>query len=180
MSSRLEQAGALILEHFHLNYSGVQDTPRRYAKALKELLRGYESDPLVHVKIFDNVQSSSMIIQKNIHFFSMCEHHMLPFFGVAHVGYIPKGNQVIGLSKLARIFDCFACRLQVQERIGEQFVDFIETQLQPLGVICKIEAEHLCVTSRGVRKEYSKMVTTAIRGCFVEPDVRSEFFTGIA
>lgn len=161
------------------NEKGTQETPHRFARAYLELLSGHFEDPLDYIKMFEEVESTSMVIMVGIPFVSLCEHHLLPFHGVAHVGYLPcpKQKKVIGASKLARIFHCFAKQIQIQERIGEQFVDFFTQHEQKVpneGAICIIKASHLCISSRGVRVN-SSLVTSAIRGAFAEPEVRSEF-----
>lgn len=159
-------------------HSGVTETPERYARAMQEMLSGYNQDPKQFLKVFENVQSSSMITAMGIDFCSFCEHHMLPFFGKAYIGYLPngEGKKVLGLSKIVRILHCFTNRLQVQERIGEQFCDFIQEHLKADGVICVIHAQHMCMTRRGV-KTSGTMVTSAIRGAFMEIPVRSEFLS---
>ena len=168
-----------ILSACNEEHSGVTYTPERFARAMKELLSGYWDDPSKYVKVFEDVRSSSMIVQSPIHFVSLCEHHLVPFFGEAHVGYLPSegSKEVIGLSKLIRIFRCFSNRLQVQERIGEQFVDFIMANLHCDGVICVIDAQHMCISERGAKSYGTKATTSAFRGSFELPEVRSEFFS---
>ena len=175
----LEQAGEKLLSAFNVSHSGVDRTPERFANAMLELLSGYMDDPKKYLKVFDNVSSSSMIVKDHVPFISFCEHHLLPFTGVAHMGYLPnmKSKKVIGLSKLVRIFRCFSNQLQVQERIGEQFVDFIQNELKCDGCICVIKATHMCVSSRGVKSQGSVMTTSAIRGSFTLPEVRAEFMS---
>ena len=165
-----------ILQACGESHEGVAETPKRYAKAMREMLSGYFDNPNNHVKVFPNVHSSSMITVMGLDFNSFCEHHMLPFFGKAYVGYIPneQGQMVLGVSKLVRILHCFTNRFQVQERIGEQFCEFLEYNLQTHGVICVLKAQHMCMTRRGV-KSTGTMITSAIRGAFTEPVVREEF-----
>lgn len=147
---------------------GLQETPRRVAKSLDFLTSGYRTD-LDHVinnALFD-VDYSEMVIVRDIDFYSLCEHHLLPFFGKCHVAYLPS-RKVIGLSKLPRIVDMFARRLQVQERMTEQIADAITSTIAPLGVAVVAEATHLCMAMRGVEKQNSTTVTSAMRGAFRE------------
>ena len=155
---------------------GLLRTPHRVAKMYDELLAGYKVDPvnLVNGALFD-VEYDEMIIVKEIEFFSMCEHHMLPFYGRAHVAYIPR-QKVIGLSKIPRIVEMFARRLQVQERMTRQIAEMIEEVLDPLGVAVVVEGSHMCSMMRGVKKEHPRMVTSAMLGSFKENAVtRNEF-----
>lgn len=155
---------------------GLERTPHRVAKMYGEVLEGYAIDPvaLVNGALFD-VEYDEMVVVKDIEFFSMCEHHMLPFFGRAHVAYIPS-KKVIGLSKLPRIVDMFARRLQVQERMTRQIADMIDAVLKPQGVAVVVEGSHMCGMMRGVEKEHPRMVTTAMLGTFKsDRDVRNEF-----
>jgi GTP cyclohydrolase I len=159
---------------------GLQRTPLRVAKMYDELLAGYTTDldKLVNEALF-NVQYDEMIIVKNIEYFSFCEHHMLPFFGLAHVAYIPK-DRVIGLSKIPRIVDMFARRLQVQERMTQQIADTISQVLDPKGVAVVIEGSHMCAMMRGVRKEHSRMITSSLRGLFKSSNkTRAEFMAHV-
>ncbi len=155
---------------------GLEKTPERAAKAMEFLTRGYKQDvsEVVNEAIFD-VGSNHMIIVKDIEIYSMCEHHMLPFFGRCHIGYIPNGK-VLGVSKLARIADMFARRLQVQERLTNQIAEAIMSTLAPEGVGVVIEAKHLCMMMRGVEKQNSSMITSAMHGTFRHyTSTRSEF-----
>ncbi len=154
---------------------GLQKTPERMAKAMQFLTHGYQSDAhaiLNSAKFHEDV--SEMIIVKDIELFSMCEHHMLPFYGKAHVAYIPNGY-ITGLSKIARVVDVFSRRLQVQERLTTQIRDAIKETLQPLGVAVVIEASHLCMMMRGVQKQNSVTTTSAFWGEFEKNETRSEF-----
>lgn len=154
---------------------GLQKTPERMAKAMQFLTQGYNLDAraiLESAKFHEEV--SEMIIVKNIELFSMCEHHMLPFFGKAHVAYIPNGY-ITGLSKIARVVDVFSRRLQVQERLTHQILDAIKETLNPLGVAVVIEASHLCMMMRGVQKQNSVTTTSAFSGQFEKNETRSEF-----
>jgi GTP cyclohydrolase I len=155
---------------------GLQKTPERAAKAMEFLTHGYQLDlqKVVNDAIFD-VGSNHMIIVKDIEIYSMCEHHMLPFFGRCHIGYIPNGK-VLGVSKLARIADMFGRRLQVQERLTNQIADSIMEILEPEGVGVVIEAKHLCMMMRGVEKQNSNMITSAMLGTFRHyTSTRTEF-----
>ena len=155
---------------------GLQRTPHRVAKMYDEILAGYKMDPvtIVNGALFD-VEYDEMIVVKDIEFFSMCEHHMLPFYGRAHVAYIPS-DKIIGLSKIPRIVEMYARRLQVQERMTRQIADLIDEVLQPLGVAVVVEGAHMCSMMRGVRKEHPRMVTSAMLGSFKENAMtRNEF-----
>jgi GTP cyclohydrolase I len=155
---------------------GLQRTPHRVAKMYDELLAGYDVDPvaLVNGALFD-VEYDEMVVVKDIEFFSMCEHHMLPFFGRAHVAYIP-GKKIIGLSKIPRMVEMFARRLQVQERMTRQIAEMIEEVLDPQGVAVVVEGSHMCSMMRGVKKEHPRMVTSTMRGSFKENAMtRNEF-----
>ena len=155
---------------------GLQRTPHRVAKMWGEVLEGYDTDPvaLVNGALFD-VEYDEMVVVKEIEFFSMCEHHMLPFFGRAHVAYIPS-DKVIGLSKIPRIVDMFARRLQVQERMTQEIADMLDEVLAPRGIAVVVEGSHMCGMMRGVEKEHTRMVTTAMRGEFKnDRDTRNEF-----
>lgn len=145
---------------------GLLNTPDRVIRSWKELYSGYKKDPKELLTTFESGTYDQMIICKGIEVFSMCEHHLLPFFGTAHVAYIP-GDRVIGLSKLARLVDIYARRLQIQERIGEQVTSFLMDELKPKGAACIIEATHLCMRMRGVSKQHSTMVTSSMKGVFL-------------
>lgn len=155
---------------------GLARTPERVARMYDEILAGYYVDPtnLVNEALFD-VEYDEMVVVKDIEFFSMCEHHMLPFFGRAHVAYVP-GNKIIGLSKIPRIVEMYARRLQVQERLTRQIADLVNEVLLPQGVAVVIEASHMCSMMRGVKKEQARMVTSAMIGCFRDNQkTRGEF-----
>ena len=148
---------------------GLVGTPARVAKMYGELFAGLGQDPAVHLDVTFNEQYDEMVILRDISFYSMCEHHLVPFMGKAHVAYIPgTDGRVTGLSKIARLVDAYAKRPQVQERLTAQIADELETTLQPRGVLVVIEAEHLCMSMRGVRKPGSTTVTSAVRGLFRE------------
>lgn len=143
---------------------GLVETPKRVANMYEEIFAGLTEDPKQHIKLFNEQSNDEMVIVKDIPFYSMCEHHLLPFFGKAHIGYIPSDNKIIGLSKLARIVDNFAKKPQVQERLTSDIADFLNNNLQPKGVAVIMEAEHMCMTMRGARAAGSKTQTSALRG----------------
>jgi GTP cyclohydrolase I len=154
---------------------GLKETPKRVVKAWTELTAGYKLDPAAILsKEFESDGYDEMVVCKSIEFHSTCEHHMLPFLGVAHVGYIPR-LKVVGLSKMARLVDCFARRLQVQERLTRQVAGAMQRQLKPRGVGVVVEAKHLCMSCRGVQKHQSSMVTSTLLGVFRQTAVRAEF-----
>jgi len=146
------------------NRHGIKDTPARVARMYAELFSGVGKDPGKEVTIFHNEDHEEMIIVKDIPFYSICEHHLVPFFGKAHVAYIPTKGKVTGLSKLVRVIEGFAKRPQVQERLTSEIADCLMERLKPLGVLVIIEAEHLCMSMRGVKKPGSITVTSAVRG----------------
>ena len=143
---------------------GLVETPKRVANMYEEIFAGLTEAPKQHIKLFNEQSNDEMVIVKDIPFYSMCEHHLLPFFGKAHIGYIPSDNKIIGLSKLARIVDNFAKKPQVQERLTSDIADFLNDNLQPKGVAVIMEAEHMCMTMRGARAAGSKTQTSALRG----------------
>lgn len=159
---------------------GLLKTPLRVAKAMQTLTRGYEQDP---VAVLNSAKFSEpynqMVIVKDINFYSLCEHHMLPFYGKAHVAYIPNGF-ITGLSKIARVVDIFSHRLQVQERMTMQIKDCIQEALQPLGVMVVVEARHMCMQMRGVEKDNSVTTTSDFCGAFNQAKTREEFLQLIA
>lgn len=144
---------------------GLLDTPQRVSEMLGEILGGSQEDPAELLEATYDERHEEMIVLRDIPFYSMCEHHLLPFSGVAHVAYIPRGR-VVGISKLARVVDCLARRLQLQERLTSQIADLLEERLKPRGVAVVVKAEHLCMTMRGIKKPGSKVVTSATRGGF--------------
>jgi GTP cyclohydrolase I len=154
---------------------GLLDTPKRVAKSYVELLAGLDQDPADVLTAVFEVGHDELVLVKDIELWSMCEHHLVPFFGKAHVGYIPtEGGRVTGLSKLARLVDVYARRPQVQERLTTQIADSLVEHLDPRGVIVVIEAEHLCMAMRGVRKGGAKTVTSAVRGQLRDAATRAE------
>jgi len=157
---------------------GLVDTPQRMAKSMAFLTRGYtmDAEEVLHNALFD-VEYDEMVIVKDIEFYSMCEHHLLPFFGRAHIAYVPNGK-VIGLSKIPRLVDMFARRLQVQERLTREVAEAIEDAIAPQGVAVIMEAQHLCMMMRGVEKQSSSTVTSAMLGVFKEQlQTRNEFLS---
>ena len=157
---------------------GLVDTPRRMEKSMAYLTRGYDQSvsEVLHQALFD-VDYDEMVIVKDIEFFSLCEHHLLPFFGKAHVAYVPNGK-VVGLSKTARLVDVFARRLQVQERLTREVADAIDEAIHPQGVAVILEAQHLCMMMRGVEKQHSSTVTSAMLGVFkTQLQTRNEFLS---
>jgi GTP cyclohydrolase I len=169
-------AGLIIsIRDEEVERDGLAETPMRFLKAMKELTRGYQQDPAeILARVFDE-KFDEMIVVRGIEFNSLCEHHLLPFIGTAQVGYIPNGS-IVGLSKLARLVDCFANRLQVQERLTTQIADAIETHLEARGVGVVIRARHLCMGCRGVKKPAAEMVTAVMRGAMKnDPKAREEF-----
>jgi len=157
-----------------INREGLQRTPERVGRMYAELLYGMQENPEIHLKSVFNENYDEIVLLRDIPFHSMCEHHLMPFIGTAHVAYLPSGL-VLGVSKLARIVDCFARRLQTQERLTFQIADFLMSNLKPLGVTVVLEASHSCMTIRGVKKPGSMMVTSALRGIFKkDPRSRSE------
>lgn len=151
---------------------GLRETPARVARMYGEVLGGLSADPRRHLKIFNESDNDEMVTVRDIPLYSMCEHHLLPFIGVAHIAYIPTGGKVIGLSKLARIVGDFARRPQLQERLTSQIADFLEAELSPQGVAVIVEAEHLCMTMRGAKAAGAKTQTSALRG-IMKSDART-------
>jgi GTP cyclohydrolase I len=156
---------------------GLRDTPRRIAQMYAEIFGGLAIDPREYLRVGFEVAHDEMVILRNIPFYSMCEHHFLPFHGEAHVGYVPDGR-VVGISKLARVVEAFARRPQIQEQLTSQVAEAIMDVLEPDGVAVVVEAEHLCMTMRGVKKPGSRMITSAMRGDFrTSPVTRAEFLS---
>jgi GTP cyclohydrolase I len=159
---------------------GLRGTPGRVRRTLEQLTAGYRTDPdtLLQGAAFD-VEYDEMVVVRDIELYSLCEHHLIPFFGRAHIGYLPRGT-VIGLSKIPRVVDLFAHRLQIQERMTQQIADFLMTRLEPKGVGVVLETTHLCIAMRGVRRPGATMVTSAMLGTFrSDPKTRAEFLTFI-
>lgn len=171
--SKIEQAVRAILEAIgeDPDREGLKDTPRRVAKMYEELFWGLDKDPRKYFETIFNEEHEELVLVKDIPFYSMCEHHLVPFYGHAHIAYLPKSGKVAGLSKLARAVEAVSKRPQLQERITAQVADTILETLDPKGVFVVVEAEHMCMTMRGVKKPGSKTVTMATRGLFQDDAV---------
>lgn len=177
--STVEEAVRVILASTgeDVEREGLKETPGRVARAIYEMTRGIEEDPAKILSKVFNESYDEIVISKYIPFTSLCEHHLLPFSGTADIGYLPSGS-VVGLSKLARLVDCFAKRLQVQEKLTKQIAQAIEQNLQPKGVAVVLRAEHACMACRGVKKSGSTMITSVMLGVFRDkPEARQEFLT---
>jgi len=175
--AKIEKAVRMILEAVgeDPDREGLRETPQRVARMYDEVFSGLRQDPGALLKIFKDEGHEEMVLLKDIPFYSMCEHHLLPFAGHAHVCYIPTAHRLSGISKLARVVDALARRPQVQERLTGRIADTLVERLKPQGVLVVLEAEHYCMTMRGVRKAGSRMVTSAVRGCLATNDIsRSE------
>lgn len=175
---KIKEAVKLLLEGIgeDVNREGLVETPDRIARMYKEIFGGYEMDAGEILSKRFKVDSSEMVLEKDIVFYSTCEHHLMPFYGKAHIAYIPNG-EVVGISKLARTVEVFAKRPQIQEQLTSQIADAIMDNLNPKGVMVVIEAEHMCMTMRGVKKPGSKTLTIATRGEFDEkPSLQTRFF----
>jgi len=164
----IEKGVRLILQGIgeDLKRAGLQKTPERVARMLEEILGGINEDPAEQLQVIQGEKHDEMVLIKNIPLYSMCEHHLLPFAGVAHVAYIPKGGRIVGLSKIARVVEILSRRLQIQERLTKQIADLINETMNPLGVMVVIEAEHMCMSMRGAKKPKSLTITSAVRGSF--------------
>lgn len=175
---KIREAVRLLLEGIgeNPNRAGLEDTPDRVARMYQELTGGMDQDPGECLSRVFPVESSEMVLERDIVFYSTCEHHLLPFFGKVHIAYIPNGR-VVGLSKLARTVEVYARRLQIQEQMTGQIADAVMKFLKPQGVMVMVEAEHMCMTMRGVKKPGSQTVTVAARGTFQEEaSLRDQFF----
>ena len=175
-AERIKKAVSEILSAVgeDIKREGIKETPERVAAMYAELLSGMREDPKEHLRKVFKEDYDEIVLLRDIPFYSICEHHLMPFIGTAHVAYLPAGS-VLGVSKLARIVDCFARRLQVQERLTDQIADFIMDSLKPRGVAVVLEASHSCMTIRGIKKPGSVMVTSSLRGIFKrDPKSRSE------
>jgi GTP cyclohydrolase I (EC 3.5.4.16) len=166
--AKIEQAVRMILEAIGEDpgREGLLETPRRVADFYEEIFDGLDRDPAERLSAIFHEDHEELVIVRDISFASMCEHHLLPFFGKAHVAYIPRSGRVVGLSKLARIVEDFSHRPQLQERLTAQIADLLMEQLNPHGVLVVVEAEHMCMSMRGVRKPGARTVTSAVRGVF--------------
>ena len=176
--NKIREAARLMLEGIgeDPDREGLRETPERIARMYEEIFSGMEADGKDELSKVFSVDNSEIVMEKEITFYSMCEHHMLPFYGKAHVAYIPDGR-VVGLSKLARTVEVYARRLQIQERMTGQIADAVMEYLAPRGVMVVVEAEHMCMTMRGVKKPGSKTVSVAARGVFSDNDeLQNRFF----
>ncbi|NPV83570.1 MAG: GTP cyclohydrolase I FolE [Candidatus Aminicenantes bacterium] len=174
---KIEQGVRLVIEGIgeDPDRPGLKGTPGRVARMMEDILGGTQIDPQADLEVFQDERHDELVLIRNIPLYSFCEHHLLPFAGVAHVAYIPKEGRIIGLSKIARLVDTLARRLQVQERLTKQVADILNATLNPLGVMVVIEAEHLCMSMRGVKKPKAITVTSAVRGSFRNnPATRTE------
>ena len=175
---KIQEGVRLILEGIgeDIHREGLVETPDSIARMYEELAAGYTDDAAVHLKKRFHVDNNDMVMEKDIHFYSFCEHHMLPFYGTAAVAYIPDG-EVVGLSKIARTLEVFAKRFQLQERLTAQIADVFMEELKPHGVMVLIEAEHMCMTMRGIKKPGTKTVTVVTRGVFNEDErLQNQFY----
>lgn len=174
---KIREAVKLLLEGIGEDpgREGLKDTPDRVARMYGEILAGMEADAAVPLSKVFSGDSSEMVLEKDITFYSICEHHLMPFFGKAHIAYVPDGK-VVGLSKLARTVEIYAARLQIQERMTGQIADALMEHLAPKGVMVVLEAEHMCMTMRGVKKPGSRTVSIAARGAFEENSLLQERF----
>lgn len=175
---KIKEGVRLILEGIgeDISREGLLETPDRIARMYEEIAGGYEAWAGDHLKKRFHVQENEMVLEKDITFYSMCEHHMLPFYGKVHIAYLPEG-EVVGLSKIARTVEVFAKRLQLQERLTAQIADAFMEYLHPRGVMVLVEAEHMCMTMRGIKKPGSQTVTVVTRGAFSEnTELQNQFF----
>lgn len=175
---KIKEAVRLFLEGIgeDVQREGLKDTPDRIARMCEELYGGMEEEPSVHLSKMFSVESNGMVLERDITFYSTCEHHILPFYGKVHIAYIPDGK-VVGLSKLARTVEVFSRRLQIQEQLTGQIADALMREMNPKGVLVMAEAEHMCMTMRGIKKPGSKTVTLAKRGVFeTNPAFEERFF----
>ena len=168
--SKVESGVRLILEGIGEDTTrpGIAETPRRVAVMYEEICAGLHSDPREFLHVLPSETHDEMVIVKDIPLYSICEHHLLPFFGVAHIAYIPKDGRIVGLSKLARVADLMARKPQIQERLATEIADLLDQMLRPTGVMVVIEAEHMCIEKRGIKKPGAKAVTSALRGGFLK------------
>ncbi len=174
---KIEEAVKLLLEGIgeDVTREGLVDTPNRIARMYEEIYRGMEEDASQHLQKTFSVDSNEIVVVKNITFYSMCEHHLMPFYGKAHIAYLPDGK-VVGISKLARTVEVYARRPQIQEQLTTQIAEAVMEYLKPQGVMVMLEAEHLCMTMRGVEKPGSQTVTMAARGRFAEEQQLKKYF----
>lgn len=176
--NKIKEAVKLLLEGIgeDITREGLLETPDRIARMYEEIFQGLEEDSAIHLSKTFHVENNEMVLEKDIVFYSTCEHHLMPFYGKAHVAYIPNGK-VVGISKLARTVEIFAKRPQIQEKMTGEIADAIMNYLKPQGVMIMVEAEHMCMTMRGVKKPGSKTVTVVSRGIFEKDNtLRNTFF----
>lgn len=175
-TKKIEEGVRLVLEGIGIaDWVGVQNTPARVAEMYKEIFSGLGQDPRQIMTPIKGEEYDEMVLVKELPFYSMCEHHLLPFFGEAHIAYLPKKGEIVGISKLAMILDILAKRPQLQERLTKELVDIIMDGLEPKGAMVVIQAEHLCMSMRGVKKPQGKVITSAVRGAFrTNPKTRAE------
>lgn len=168
---KIKEAVKLLLEGIgeDVNREGLQDTPERVARMYEEIYGGMDEDAAVHLTKTFTAENNGMVVEKDIVFYSTCEHHLMPFFGKAHIAYIPDGR-VVGLSKLPRTVEAYARRPQIQEKMTAEIADAIMTHLKPKGVMVVLQAEHMCMSMRGVKKPGSQTITMVARGVFAEDD----------
>ncbi len=167
-SAKIERGVTLLLEGIGEDPQrpGLLETPQRIARMYEEIFAGLKQDPLSFMKSLVGESHDEIVLAKDIPMYSICEHHLLPFQGIAHIAYIPKEGRIVGLSKLVRVLDALACRPQIQERLTSQLADILMQGLRPKGVMVIIKASHMCMTIRGVKKPSSQIVTSAVRGLF--------------
>lgn len=178
--AKIEEAARMILEAIgeDPNRKGLIDTPSRIARMYDEVFQGMNQDPKEYFATIFGEDHEELVLVKDIPFYSMCEHHLVPFYGVTHVGYIPRGGRVTGLSKLARAVEAVTRRPQLQERVTATIADSLKDTLDPHGVIVVVEAEHMCMTMRGIKKPGAKTITSAVRGIFQQDSAsRAEVFS---
>lgn len=174
---KIEEAVRLLLEGIgeDVTREGLKDTPGRIARMYEEIYKGMDEDPATHLSKTFTVESNGIVVEKDITFYSTCEHHLMPFYGKVHIAYLPDGR-VVGLSKLARTVEVYARRLQIQEQMTAQIADAVMEYLKPQGVMVMAEAEHMCMTMRGVAKPGSRTTTLAVRGCFEKDSQLRQYF----
>ena len=174
---KIEAAVKLFLEGIgeDVNREGLEETPERIARMCEEIFDGLSKSPKEHLKKTFSSDHNEMVLEKDIVFYSVCEHHLMPFYGKAHVAYIPRGK-VVGLSKLARTVEVYAKRPQIQEQMTAQIADALMEYLKPAGAMVMLEAEHMCMTMRGIKKPGSRTTTYAVRGAFEDEALQQKFF----
>ncbi|MEW5803779.1 MAG: GTP cyclohydrolase I FolE [bacterium] len=175
-TQKIEAGVRLVLEGIGIaDWPGVERTPVRIAEMYQEIFAGLERDPRKIMTPIKGEEYDEMVLVKDLPFYSICEHHLLPFFGDAHIAYLPNRGEIIGISKLAQILDVLAKRPQLQERLTKELVNIVMDGLKPIGAMVVIQAEHLCMSMRGVKKPHAKVITSAVRGAFrTNPKTRAE------